>query len=107
MMGDAVRGDVSEADALLLAAEVGGNAYEVDLHGMDRAAAIETVDAAIDAAFMTGDRVLRVIHGSGSGALRTAVREFVGRHALVETWRALPGAQTTGAIHVVVAKSHK
>jgi DNA mismatch repair protein MutS2 len=57
---------------------------EVDVRGQRAAEACALVRAAIDSAAVAGRPRVLVIHGHGTGALRTAVREELRRHPLVE-----------------------
>ena len=56
---------------------------EVDLHGLRTEDAAERVDDEIDRALLGGYKSLRIIHGRGTGALRSAVRQHLSSHLLV------------------------
>ena len=56
---------------------------EVDLHGLRTEDAAERVDDEIDRALLGGYRSLRIIHGRGTGALRSAVRQHLSSHLMV------------------------
>jgi DNA mismatch repair protein MutS2 len=58
---------------------------ELDLRGRTAQEAREAVRAFVDAAALTGRDELRVIHGRGTGAIRTAVRDELSRHPLVSS----------------------
>ncbi|GBD11211.1 Endonuclease MutS2 [bacterium HR23] len=60
---------------------------EVDLRGLRAQDALQRLDAFLDKAVLQGHRLVRVVHGAGTGALRTAVREHLKEHPLVSTWR--------------------
>lgn len=45
------------------------------------------LDKYIDDAFMSGITQIRVIHGKGTGTLRNAIREQLGKHPLVKSYR--------------------
>ena len=66
----AARGDVSD---------------QLDVRGMRAQEAREAVRAFVDDAALAGLKEVRVVHGRGTGALRTAVREELTRHSLVES----------------------
>lgn len=50
--------------------------------------ALYALDQYLDDAFMAGWRQVRVVHGKGGGTLRQAVRDWLGRHPLVRSFRA-------------------
>jgi DNA mismatch repair protein MutS2 len=56
---------------------------EVDVRGRRAEETRATIRERIDAAAMAGLPSVRVIHGHGTGALRAAVRDELGRHPLV------------------------
>ena len=56
---------------------------ELDLRGRTGHDAREAVRAFVDTAALAGKDEVRVIHGRGTGAIRRAVREELGRHPLV------------------------
>ena len=92
------------ARALILAAEMGAEVPEVDLHGMDRLDANRHIEQAIDGAFMEGHRVVRFVHGSGQGILRTLARTMLDRHELVDDWCAASAPQSAGVTYAVISK---
>jgi DNA mismatch repair protein MutS2 len=57
---------------------------ELDVRGQRAQEAREAVRAFVDDAALAGLSLVRVIHGRGTGAVRTAVREELNRHQLVE-----------------------
>lgn len=50
---------------------------EIDIRGMRGDEALETVIQFIDQAIMTGNTKLRILHGTGTGALRQLTREYL------------------------------
>lgn len=54
---------------------------EIDLHGMSVSEAVNTVDLWIDRALLLGHQFLKIIHGKGSGALRSAIRSHLQSHS--------------------------
>lgn len=60
---------------------------EVDVRGEDSIEAIMSVDRAIDSALLSGIHQLTIIHGKGTGVLRTAVQQHLRRHSCVRTYR--------------------
>ena len=59
----------------------------VDLRGQRADAAIELVELHIDAMVLRGESFAFVLHGHGTGALKTAVRRFLPGAARVRSWR--------------------
>jgi DNA mismatch repair protein MutS2 len=57
--------------------------YELDVRGQRADEARAGVRAHVDAAAMVGLETVRIVHGRGTGALRTVVREELDRHPLV------------------------
>ena len=60
---------------------------ELDLRGMNAEEAVMELDQFLDNAVMTGINVVTVIHGKGTGVLRTAVQTFLRRNKHVRTFR--------------------
>jgi DNA mismatch repair protein MutS2 len=59
----------------------------VDLRGMDSQEAIYTVDKYLDDAYLGGLKEITIIHGKGTGVLRTAITDMLKRHAHAKTSR--------------------
>ncbi|MBN1180566.1 MAG: endonuclease MutS2 [Anaerolineae bacterium] len=59
----------------------------LDLRGYTVEDALEQLDRHLDAAALAGLPWINVVHGKGTGALRRAVREFLGAHAQVASYR--------------------
>ena len=57
---------------------------ELNLIGKTTDEAVDLVDKFLDAAFLNGQREVRIIHGHGTGALRKAVAELLTDHPHVE-----------------------
>lgn len=66
---------------------IGGSApavsLQLDLRGARAEEALEVLDRYLNDAAVAGVARLRIVHGKGTGALRTAVREVLSRHPLV------------------------
>jgi DNA mismatch repair protein MutS2 len=56
---------------------------QLDLRGARAEEALEVLDRYLNDAAVAGVDRLRIVHGKGTGALRTAVREVLARHPLV------------------------
>ena len=81
-----------KAESEMLTTEVTYNldtllpAQEIDLRGQYAEEALAHLEAFLDKAVRDGLNSVRIIHGKGTGALRTAVRELLGRHSLAKTF---------------------
>ena len=53
---------------------------EIDLHGQRVEEALENLDKYLDEALLAHLSEVRIVHGHGTGALRTAIQEFLRRH---------------------------
>jgi DNA mismatch repair protein MutS2 len=67
-------------------------------------AAMDKIEKFLDDALMADARILRVVHGHGTGKLRDAVREFFRKHPLVADVSAAPDNQGGGGATIVVLK---
>jgi len=61
---------------------------EINLIGKRVDDALLLLEKFIDQAVLTGAGEIRIVHGIGTGALQSAVREFLGRHPQILTFRA-------------------
>ena len=60
---------------------------EFDMRGMNTDEGIIELDRFIDNAVMSGIGTVTIIHGKGTGVLRTAVQNHLRRHKNIETFR--------------------
>jgi DNA mismatch repair protein MutS2 len=60
---------------------------EVHLIGRRVEEALTELEGFIDQAVLAGQREVRIVHGIGTGTLQRAVREFLGRHPQVNSFR--------------------
>jgi len=77
---------------------------ELDLRGTTLDEAILEVDRFLDEAFLSNLNQVYVIHGKGTGALRTGIQEFLRRHKHVKSYRL--GQYGEGGAGVTVAELH-
>jgi DNA mismatch repair protein MutS2 len=75
---------------------------ELDLRGQVTDEALLRLDQYLDQAFLARLPWVRIIHGKGSGALRQAVRQELGEHPQITSYR--PGEEGEGGEGVTVAK---
>jgi len=86
----------------LIQYQIPAAAREIKVIGLRVEEALPLVDKAIDEAFLGGLKELEVIHGAGTGRLRTAIREYLRDHAFVR--RFLPGGPGRGGNGVTVVE---
>lgn len=60
---------------------------EIDLRGSMALEAIEKVDKYLDDAYLAGMSPITIIHGKGTGALRSAIHEFLRKNSHVKSYR--------------------
>ncbi|MDP3878905.1 MAG: Smr/MutS family protein [Dehalococcoidales bacterium] len=75
---------------------------EVYLRRLTAEDALLKLDKYLDDAFMSGLFRVRVIHGKGTGTLRQVVRQQLGRHPLVRSYR--PGGYGEGGAGVTMVE---
>ncbi len=75
---------------------------ELNLIGKRVDEALTLLEVCIDQAMLSGLRELRIVHGMGSGVLQRAVREFLGRHPQVASFR--PGEPHEGRDGATIAE---
>jgi len=73
---------------------------ELDLRGQRADEALEALERYLDAAYLAGLPFVRLIHGKGTGRLRQAVRQALGRHPHVRSFE--PGSEKEGGEGVTV-----
>jgi DNA mismatch repair protein MutS2 len=73
----------------------------VDVRGNRADEAVAQVDRFVDESLLAGRDAVFVIHGHGTGALRTAIRTHLASHKAIEKFR--PGEQNEGGDGVTVA----
>ena len=75
---------------------------ELDLRGQYPEDALQEVDKYLDDAFLAGLPKVRLIHGKGTGSLRTAVQNYLKTHPRVKTFNL--GEQSEGGLGVTVVE---
>ncbi|MFN8522648.1 MAG: endonuclease MutS2 [Chloroflexota bacterium] len=78
---------------------------QIDLRGLRASEATEQLDRYLNDAYLSGLRSVRVVHGKGTGAVRTAVRQQLAAHALVARFGGAENeAGGEGVTEVVLAR---
>lgn len=77
-------------------------ANELNLIGKRVEEALIELEGFLDQAVLAGQREIRIIHGIGTGTLQRAVREFLGRHPQVVSFR--PGEPHEGRDGATIAE---
>lgn len=75
---------------------------EIDLRGMESIEAVAVAEQYIDNAVMSKLSTVTIIHGKGTGALRTAIQQMLRRNKLVKSFR--PGRFGEGEMGVTVVE---
>jgi DNA mismatch repair protein MutS2 len=73
----------------------------IDVRGNRADEAIAQVDRFVDESLLAGRDTVFVVHGHGTGALRSAIRSHLATHKAIEKYRA--GEQNEGGDGVTVA----
>ena len=60
---------------------------ELDLRGMTLDAAVEQVDKYLDDASISGLHEVSIIHGKGTGALRSGIHQYLKRNSHIKSYR--------------------
>jgi DNA mismatch repair protein MutS2 len=81
-------------------APAGPTRTELDLRGMRVEEAEAEIDTFLDQALMKGLSSVRIVHGGGTGALRSLVRERLKGHPVVRALRPESVGLTDGATQV-------
>ncbi len=77
-------------------------ARELDIRGWRVEQALEELETYLNDAALSGMSAVRIVHGKGTGALRTAIREQLTRHPLVKSFASAPPQE--GGYGVTVIK---
>jgi len=75
---------------------------ELDLHSLTVDEALPMIDQFLYEAYVARAHSARIVHGKGTGALRSAVRKYLPTHHLVKSFR-LAGKED-GGVGVTIVK---
>ena len=74
---------------------------DIDVRGLYRDDAVEQVDRFIDRAYLQGVSKVYIIHGKGSGILRSAIRDFLSRDKRVRDFYSAPPEEGGSGVTIV------
>ncbi|MBU0646259.1 Smr/MutS family protein [Patescibacteria group bacterium] len=74
-------------ESLIVGAEMGGEVTQIDLHGSGVDEAVRELDIFISQELARGERVVKIVHGRGTGKLREAIHAHLKTNNLVDFWR--------------------
>ena len=101
LVGGQAEEKVSSEESEVSAFQVESPGVELSLRGMTVDEAIEALENYLDRAFVAGLPFVRIVHGKGTGKLRTAVRKELKKNTQIERFEA--GGPTEGGDGVTVA----
>jgi DNA mismatch repair protein MutS2 len=90
---------------VLLENELANPPSEINVIGQNVNDATREVEKFVDRAFMAGLPRVRIVHGSGMGILRKALRQFLQQHPHVESVAEPPQNEGGGGATVAELKS--
>lgn len=79
----------------------GSTEPELDLHHLTIDEALPRVDQFLYEAYVAGIPQVRVVHGKGTGVLRSVVRDFLPKHHLVKSFRPAEREEGGGGVTIV------
>jgi DNA mismatch repair protein MutS2 len=74
---------------------------ELDLHRLTVDEALPRVDQFLYEAYVARISSVRIVHGKGTGVLRSAVRDYLPRHHLVKSFRRADKEEGSGGVTIV------
>ena len=76
-------------------------AMQLDMRGWSVDEALEELETYLHDAAMSGMSSVRIVHGKGTGALRSAVREQLAHHPLVKSYTSAPPKEGGDGVTIV------
>jgi DNA mismatch repair protein MutS2 len=74
---------------------------QLDIRGSHVEQALDELDNYLNDAVMTGMSTVRIVHGKGTGALRSAVREHLSHHPLVKSFTSPPPQEGGDGVTII------
>ena len=74
---------------------------ELDLHRLTIDEALPRVDQFLYEAYVAGVSSVRIVHGKGTGILRSAIRDYLPQHHLVRSFRRADKEEGGGGVTIV------
>ena len=78
---------------------------EINVVGCKVDEAVSRTDKFLDEAFLAQLPQIRIVHGSGTGALRSAIAELLGSHPLVAHFEAAPSNEGGRGVTIAVFRT--
>jgi DNA mismatch repair protein MutS2 len=76
-------------------------AMQLDMRGWRVEEALEELESYLNEAALAGMAAVRIVHGKGTGALRSAVRERLAHHPLVKSYQSAPPREGGDGVTIV------
>jgi DNA mismatch repair protein MutS2 len=74
---------------------------QLDIRGWRVEEALEQLESYLNDAALAGLMAVRIVHGKGTGALRSAVREHLAKHPLVKSYQPAPAREGGDGVTIV------
>ncbi|MBX5449550.1 endonuclease MutS2 [Thermogemmatispora sp.] len=74
---------------------------QLDIRGWRVEEALEQLESYLNDAALAGLAAVRIVHGKGTGALRSAVREHLAKHPLVKSYQSAPAREGGDGVTIV------
>nr|BBH92806.1 endonuclease MutS2 [Thermogemmatispora argillosa] len=74
---------------------------QLDIRGWRVEEALEQLESYLNDAALAGLAAVRIVHGKGTGALRSAVREHLAKHPLVKSYQPAPAREGGDGVTIV------
>ena len=85
-------------DFAFWSAEINSQTPKLDVHGLSVASALHEVDFFIDRTQMSSFEICKIIHGAGTGALKSAISKFLKGDSRVISFRDSGVSGESGAV---------